>query len=289
MIGPLSPHLCTLKEPDRLYYKTIYCGVCQSMKNRFGRLSTLALAHDATFLGLLFPQAEAEAVQSVRCTVNPFRKIQALSEDHPLIQTCLLINTVFVFCKYFDQVADQEISHLQTFSIAGLLKKGALLLPLLDLSTEQLQEYIQEQLRQEKTPGLPWEEYLTPSTNLSAHLFGKIFAPHTEEATLVRALGRIYIQMIALYDSIKDYEEDLQKNHFNLFRILEAQKGRSDAFHTVHLLCERFLSLALEVAPPSNQALLKDAFLSGFRSKLKQAEKFLWTFLNKPANISSPF
>ncbi|MEK7485249.1 MAG: DUF5685 family protein [Planctomycetota bacterium] len=281
MIGPLSPHLCQLSPADRVYYRNLYCGVCKSLKNRFGRISTLTLSHDVAFLGLLFPQQPQCPSTSVPCTLYPWRKVLALPEENPIIQSCLLINTIFSFCKYYDHQQDGDPHSWKYFFFRKLFREGTSLLEQAGLSESELQEIIAQQIQVESLTDLSIEAYTKPVANLSARLFGQFFAV-PENESLIRLLGRLYIQMIALYDGIQDYQEDQQQNRFNLFLCLEKKSNRKDAFEQVHLVSKRFLNLALEVCPEENRKLLHDSFCFGFISRLKNVEQNLWTNSKHP-------
>ena len=53
MFGTLIASASSLSEEEMKRYKACYCGLCRSLKQRYGQFSRLTLNYDMTFLILL--------------------------------------------------------------------------------------------------------------------------------------------------------------------------------------------------------------------------------------------
>lgn len=75
MFGFILPNLESLDDQEKERYKAVYCGVCRSIRARYGQASRLTVSYDMTFLALvlgsLYESAEQEG--SKRCPVHPTR------------------------------------------------------------------------------------------------------------------------------------------------------------------------------------------------------------------------
>lgn len=75
MFGFILPNLESLDDQEKERYKAVYCGVCRSIRVRYGQTSRLTVSYDMTFLALvlgsLYESAEQEG--SKRCPVHPTR------------------------------------------------------------------------------------------------------------------------------------------------------------------------------------------------------------------------
>lgn len=74
MFGYLSAAVAALEEEEQLRYKSCYCGLCRSLKERHGQLSRLTLNYDLTFLVLLLSSLYEPPEQSGSnaCIAHPF-------------------------------------------------------------------------------------------------------------------------------------------------------------------------------------------------------------------------
>lgn len=83
MFGYVVINKSELKFKEYDIYHSFYCGVCQSLKQRYGFKGQLSLNFDLTFLAILLsglyePKTES---QLVRCFVHPFHKNKKLSNE----------------------------------------------------------------------------------------------------------------------------------------------------------------------------------------------------------------
>lgn len=73
MFGYILPSLDSLEDEEKQRYKAVYCGVCRSIRQRYGQRSRLTVSYDMTFMALVLGSLyEPEETQgSKRCPVHP--------------------------------------------------------------------------------------------------------------------------------------------------------------------------------------------------------------------------
>ncbi len=81
MFGYVLPRLCRLKEEDKKRYKAAYCGLCNSLKVRYGTRGRFLVNYDMTFLYCLLEKQKEECLISCPCFTKPFCKRDCMPND----------------------------------------------------------------------------------------------------------------------------------------------------------------------------------------------------------------
>ena len=85
MFGYVRPVRDELKCKDFDLYRNTYCGLCRTLRRRYGLLAPMILNFDFTFLALLLAPAEDRFTPCRgRCHANPFRRIPMCPESPEL-------------------------------------------------------------------------------------------------------------------------------------------------------------------------------------------------------------
>ena len=83
MFGYILPNLESLGEEEKLRYHAVYCGVCRSIRARYGQRCRLAVSYDMTFLAMVLGslyEPEEHASQK-RCPVHPIQTRQVAQSE----------------------------------------------------------------------------------------------------------------------------------------------------------------------------------------------------------------
>ena len=69
MFGYITPLYNELKLGDYYYFKSYYCGLCNTIKENFGNIPRLTLNYDLTFIGFLLDGLSNEPIKnkSIHC------------------------------------------------------------------------------------------------------------------------------------------------------------------------------------------------------------------------------
>ncbi len=83
MFGYVNIYKPELKMKDFYKYKAYYCGLCKTLKDRYGRLGQMTLSYDMTFLIILLTSLyESNTVrQQNRCMIHPVKKHDTLYNE----------------------------------------------------------------------------------------------------------------------------------------------------------------------------------------------------------------
>lgn len=124
MFGYIITNKAELKLKDYEKYREYYCGVCNSLKERYGIVSGLSLSFDVTFLAIVLSGLyEPETTrQSKHCIVHPVNKHYYFSNDmiDYAADMCLLLSYFKCLDDWRD---DKNFAHL-TYSAVSRKMSG---------------------------------------------------------------------------------------------------------------------------------------------------------------------
>lgn len=115
MFGYVVVNKPELKIKDYNVYQSFYCGLCQTLKKRFGRFSQLALNYDMTFLAILLsglyePQTSE---RKIRCILHPVQTKDVL--ENALIEYAADMTVLLTYLKYKDDWEDEHSYKAKAF------------------------------------------------------------------------------------------------------------------------------------------------------------------------------
>ena len=75
MFGYIECNRSKLSREELERYQSVYCGLCRTLKERYGELERMSLSYDMTFAVLFLSSLyePAEKVERFRCSVHPLR------------------------------------------------------------------------------------------------------------------------------------------------------------------------------------------------------------------------
>ena len=73
MYGYIRPDIGELRINEYRRFRSVYCGLCEALRQRYGVLARFLIGYDMTFLALLSLSPET-AIEQRRCVVHPLRK-----------------------------------------------------------------------------------------------------------------------------------------------------------------------------------------------------------------------
>lgn len=110
MFGYIVPKECELKVREQAIYRSVYCGLCKSMEHHYGKVATLCLQYDCTFLALVLDALSGERVQVDKC--HCLHHCQDANRryrlDDPALHFAAGVNVILGYYKCLDAKADGE-------------------------------------------------------------------------------------------------------------------------------------------------------------------------------------
>ncbi len=211
MFGYITANIAGMDDGQTLRYRSWYCGLCRTLKERHGTISRLTLNYDMTFLVMLLSsvyKTEPES-GSERCAVHPVKKHQYFCNDFSAYAADM--NVLLAYHNLMDDWNDDR--NVLALGEAQLFRKAG----------QQITQQYPRQSRAvldglESLARLEKEGELRP--DLPAEAFGKLMAElfavyEDEHAENLRRFGRALGRFIYIMDACMDFDSDLKKMRYN--------------------------------------------------------------------------
>lgn len=106
MFGYVRPLKGELKVREYEQFKAAYCGLCNTLKERYGFLSRFLLNYDFTFLAMLLSSGETSCgFAHRRCIASPFQK-KCSCVPTPSFELCADLSVILFYWKLRDTLDD---------------------------------------------------------------------------------------------------------------------------------------------------------------------------------------
>lgn len=217
MFGYVVTNKPELKIREFARYKGIYCGLCQCLKEQYGRTGQMTLTYDMTFLVLLLSSLyePTETKKQKRCLVHPAKKQWMIRNE--ITEYAADMNILLSYYHFLDDWEDEK-------SVSGFAGKNVF-----SQRAKRVREkypekaaVIQKQL--EKLSNMEKEQVTEPDVisrpfgMLMAELFCYKKDPFED---ILRRFGFFLGKYIYFLDAYMDLETDHKKENFNPFFVQE--------------------------------------------------------------------
>lgn len=211
MFGYVAANRDALTNEQKDRYKSCYCGLCRTLKERHGSLSRLTLNYDMTFLVMLLSSLyePEEASGSGRCIVHPVHKHFYWRNEYTDYASDM--NIALFYHKSIDDWNDEH--KLLSAAARRLLKDEY------DRVKEQYPR--QCEVMEQRLFELNWlEETKSANPDLGANYFGQIMGElfvyredHWEKT--LREMGVFLGRFIYVMDAVVDFIPDKKRGRYN--------------------------------------------------------------------------
>ena len=213
MFGYVITNKPELKIREFARYKGIYCGLCQKLKERYGRTGQLTLTYDMTFLILILSSLyePKEEKKQKRCLVHPAKKQWMITNE--ITDYAADMNLLLSYFHFVDDLEDEK----KLSGGAGKMVYGRRAQKIQKKYPKKA-KVIREQLEQLRT----LEQKNVTEPDEISRPFGELMAElfcYREDAFLpiLSRFGFFLGKYIYLLDAYMDLEEDEKKGSFNPF------------------------------------------------------------------------
>lgn len=245
-------------------YQSYYCGLCQNLKERYGRSGQMTLSYDMTFVIMLLSSLyEPETDQSsCKCIAHPF-------EAHPTRQNRFTdyaadMNVLFSYYKCLDDWNDERKLSGGAGSRA-LKKKNALVTEKYPKKAEKIYTLLEHIHLYEKAG----EKNLDLASGCFGEIMAEIFAYRQDEwEDDLRRMGFFLGKFIYLMDAYEDMDKDAKSGNYNVL-LLKKQEASDEAefekdVYTILKMMMAECSRAFEKLPIiENVEILRNVLYSG--------------------------
>ena len=218
MFGYINPLLSNLSETDINIVKKYYCGLCISIKNKFGNIPRLSLSYDATFFALFFNSlVPYEPVSiNITCLKHPLSKRNIILSN-PSLDYSTDFNILCFYYKLIDDINDDNTLKakilMQIFKPYIENTTHTSMLNTFETNLSLLNSY-------EKNPPVKTLDILChPFSNLIGTIFFSVPFELSEDSKAFRNnlyhLGYLLGKWLYLTDALDDLKMDIKKHKFN--------------------------------------------------------------------------
>lgn len=211
MFGYITVHKDELKIKDYDRYRAYYCGVCHSLRHKYGITGMATLSYDMTFLAVFLSSLYEDETAPVRerCIVHPVKSHNAIYNEYT--DYAAAMNVLLTYYKLQDDWDDERKVTSEAFAkiLRGAYKKAAADYP---EQEKIIRNYIQEQHACEHRDNITIDDAATPTAGMLAALFDYGHDMWREPA---RKMGFYMGKYIYIMDAFEDVYKDEKKDCFN--------------------------------------------------------------------------
>ena len=251
-------------------YQSYYCGLCKSLKDRYGKRGQMTLSYDMTFLALLLSSLyEPETVSGYRrCAAHPVQK--HLYRQNKFTDYAADMNLLLSYEKCLDDWKDEHQTRKRL--MAALLKsKNQKVYEKYPEKIDFIAECMDKIHQMEKSESRNLDEV----SGAFGEIMAEIFAYRQDEwEETLRRMGFFFGKFIYLMDAYEDIELDLKKGTYNPLKDLYAGDKFEESAEQVLLMMMAECSKAFERLPiVENVQILRNILYSGVWSRYDQVKQ----------------
>ena len=124
MFGYVLPSRDRLDERERERFRAVYCGLCHTLRERYGFAASLLLNYDFTLLAILLSNGDEESCTVRRCAVHPFKGCRAQTST-PALEAAADRTVILSWWQLRDHIADHGFWSGLKYRFASLFLRGA--------------------------------------------------------------------------------------------------------------------------------------------------------------------
>lgn len=238
MFGYVRPYKPSLSHADFELYRSVYCGVCRSLKRHTGALSTLSLNYDFVFLALvrLLVGDRNIRITHRRCAAHPLRR-RPMMADNGATAYAARVGALLAYHKVRDDLRDGRfLGKLPPAALLPVLARARRRAGLTELD-ERIKGHLDELSRMERER--------VSSIDLPAATFGALmgdlfaYGAPAEYQEDLRSLGDTLGRFIYAADAADDFEADAKSGSYNPYVLTYGSTLTEEARRDIHaaLVC----------------------------------------------------
>lgn len=219
MFGYIICNKKGLSKEEQKRYQEVYCGLCQSLKNKFGQTARFSLNFDMTFLALFLMSLYLPEENRVEfsCPIHPLKRRVYL--QNKFIDYAADMTIVLSYFKCLDDWKDErKRMRLQYGKV--LEKKYLDVKQRYPRQCQNVAASLQKLSVMEKTPEVSPDAVV----NCSGKMLSELFVLEEDFwSNSLRLFGFELGRFIYLMDAAMDYHQDIKKQTFNPLFLMRKQ------------------------------------------------------------------
>lgn len=220
LFGYVRIEKAELKVKEYEMYKAVYCSLCKNLGRKYGILSRFTLSYDFTFLALLQLSLKdgCDQIKKGRCAFNPLKKCN-YCKDSEAFDLPSAAAMIMLYYKLKDNLADEK----------GFKKLGyALIFPFFIFPHKRaaknfpeiedtVSDYIKNQTELENNNCKELDRIADPTAIMLSEIL-KLCSEDEVQKRVLERLGYCIGRYIYILDAACDFEEDVKRKSYNVFK-----------------------------------------------------------------------
>ncbi len=268
MFGYVNINKMELKFKEYYSYKGYYCGLCKSLKNKYGNRSRLTLNYDMTFLILLLTSLYEpdNKIYNERCLAHPKEKQLIIQND--ITDYAATLNVILSYYNLLDNWKDDR--DYKSLAAAKILGKG---FKKSSSSLNDLTETVKLHLNNISKLEKQNIDDIDAVSNEFGYLMEEMFLykkDHWEQS--LRKIGFYIGKFIYFIDAYDDMKKDEERGSYNPFNKLNVE-NKEEYAHSLLMLNLTLLSDEIEKLPlVQDKGIIDNIIYSGMLNKFDNEE-----------------
>ena len=211
MFGYVTANKPEMKIREFARYRGFYCGLCRTLKKKYGRLGQMTLTYDMTFLVLLLTSLYEPATEEARrrCLIHPGKRQYMLTNEASAYAADM---NILLSHDHFKDDWEDERKLSGLLGMKAFSRKRRRVAAKYPRQAEAVESSLAELARRERENCADIDAAAKPFGTLMAELF-----VWREDAfqDILRQFGFYLGKFIYLMDAVMDLEQDRRKGCYN--------------------------------------------------------------------------
>lgn len=270
MFGYITPNLSILDDVQRTRYRSMYCGLCRTLRLRHGFSGTLTLSNDLTFLVLLLNSLyePGEFSGQERCVAHPVKRHNFIVSEP--FEYAADMNVALAYHKCMDNWRDDR--NILSRSEAAVLQRAySIVARRYPDKCAAIEGWLDEIHDIEKSNRFG----IDIPVNSTGRILGTLFCWKDDFwADSLRKIGDGLGRFIYMMDAYEDLPGDFRRKRFNPLIPYRNDENFEQMCKDALLMMVADCTLEFEKLPIVKDAeLLRNILYSGIWSKYRQIQK----------------
>lgn len=220
MFGYIKPNYPYLYMKDDTLYRALYCGMCKSIKKANGNIARFSLTYDIAFMSLLVHAIKGVDVEikNSKCVAHCIKKRpMAKSDDISLLLAD--VNLILAKYKVADDIVDEKKGKIKGLFVNKGYKKAVKRHAKIDeIVKNQYSLLTRFEKENHSSIDMVSDCFAKMLEEISTYVLGGFANENTK--LLFYTIGK----WVYLIDALDDYDKDVKKSNYNVFRALFNEK-----------------------------------------------------------------
>jgi len=265
VFGYVITNCKTLSEEQRIRFKSFYCGMCRTLRERHGNLERFTLSYDMTFLAIALSALyePEESIGRERCLAHPFK-----AHDYAVSKITEYAADMNIALAYHKCIDNWQDDHNPFYGFSGVALRSAYkkVCAAWPVQCRAIEEWMNE-IRKIELAGI---QEIDPPMNLTGKMLGTLFQydPSDFWADQLYKMGDGLGRFIYFMDAYDDLKKDIKKKNYNPLKNIMHQDNFEDLCRDGLMMMMADCADAFEQLPVVRDAeLIRNILYSGVWSK----------------------